>query len=412
MSRIFIERPIATVLLAVAVLLSGLLGYRALPVADLPQVEFPTIQVVTQLPGASAQTMETLITSPLERQLGQIAGLTDMSSTSGYGTSTIILRFVLGRDIDAAGEDVQAAINAAGGSQPKNLPYPPVYSKVNPADPPIVTLALTSATSPLREVSDVANTLLGQRLSRVSGVGLVSVAGNQQPAVRVRIDPAHLAAYGLSLEDLHNVLGNANVDEAKGTIDGTLQGQSIGANDQLFAAGDYADLILAYHNGDALRVRDIGTAVEGVENQLTQATVNGVPAVLVDVRRQPGANVLQTVERIRTVLPSLYHDIPASVHVRILSDQIIVIRASVADVQFTLLVSTALVVLAIFVFLGSARATLIPSVALPLSLIGTFGVMALCGFSLDNLSLMAMTIGTGFVVDDAIVMIENIVRYI
>lgn len=412
MSRVFIERPIATALLAAAMFLAGLLGYRALPVADLPQVEFPTIQVVTQLPGASAQTTETLITSPLERQLGQIAGLTDMFSTSSYGTSTIVLQFILGRDIDAVGEDVQAAINAAGGALPKDLPYPPVYSKVNPADPPIVTLALTSDTVPLREVSDVANTLLGQRLSRVSGVGLVSVAGNQQPAVRVRVDPARMAAYGISLEDLRSVLGEANVDEAKGTIDGTLQARSIGANDQLLSATDYADLVIAYHNGDALRVRDIGTAVDGVENQLTQATANGKPAILVDVRHQPGANILQTVERIRAVLPALEHDIPAGIQVRILSDQTTTIRASVSDVQVTLLISMLLVVLVIFIFLGNVRATLIPSVALPLSLIGTFGVMALCGFSLDNLSLMAMTIGTGFVVDDAIVMIENVVRHI
>ncbi|NOG71027.1 MMPL family transporter [Roseicella sp. DB1501] len=408
----FIARPIATTLLAIAVLLTGLLGYLRLPVSALPEVDFPTIEVTTTLPGASPETVALLVTASLERQLAQIAGLTDIVSTSGPGTSRITLQFNLGRDIDDAAQDVQAAINAAKGTLPSTLPYPPTYAKVNPADPPIITLALTSGTLPIWRLSDAADTLLAQRLSQVSGVGRVIVQGTMRPAVRIQADPVRLAAYGLSLEDVRTAIAAANVNTPKGSVDGPRQASSIMANDQIRSPEDFARLIIAWRNGAPVRLSDVGEAVQDLENTLNGAWYNGGPAVLIDVQRQPGANIVATVEDVRAQLGMLERALPQGAKLSIVSDRTATIRASVHDVQFTLVLAVALVVAVIFVFLRSGRATLIPGIALPLSIIGTFGVMALCGFSLDNLSLMALTIATGFVVDDAIVMIENIVRLI
>jgi hydrophobe/amphiphile efflux-1 (HAE1) family protein len=408
----FIARPIATALLAIAVLLAGLLGYRQLPVSALPQVDFPTIQVTTQLPGASPDTVATLITASLERQFGQIQGLTEMTSVSSEGTSEITLQFALDRSIDSAAEDVQAAINAAAGTLPQTLPYPPVYAKVNPADAPILTLALESDAITLDRVSDAADTLLLPRLSEIDGVGKVTVQGNMRPAVRVRVDPARLAAYGLSLEDVRGAIAAANVNGAKGGFDGPRQAMSLDANDQLVSADAYPALVLAWRNGAPVRLADVGSVVGGLENDRTAAWYQGVPAVVLDIQRQPGANIVQTVDRIKRELPALQHAIPSGVRMTIVSDRTATIRASVADVQGTLMLSVALVVAVIFLFLRTWRATLVPAVALPLSLIGTFGVMAELGYGLDNLSLMALTVAAGFVVDDAIVMIENVVRFI
>ncbi len=408
----FIARPIATSLLAVAVLLAGLFGYTRLPVSALPEVDFPTIEVTTSLPGASPETVALLVTASLERQLAQIAGLTDIVSVSGPGTSRITLQFNLDRNIDDAAQDVQAAINAARGTLPPNLPYPPTYAKVNPADPPIVTLALTSDTLPIFRLSDAADTLLAQRLSQVTGVGRVLVQGNMRPAVRLQADPRRLAAYGLSLEDVRQAVAAANVNTPKGSVDGPRQASSVMANDQISRPQDFDDLIIAWRNDAPVRLRDVGAAVEDLENALTGAWYNGKPAVLIDVQRQPGANIVSTVENVRAQLERLESALPQGARLSIVSDRTETIRASVRDVQFTLVLAVLLVVAVIFVFLRTLRATIIPGVALPLSIIGTFGVMALCGFSLDNLSLMALTIATGFVVDDAIVMIENIVRLI
>ncbi|MBU6498388.1 MAG: efflux RND transporter permease subunit [Rhodospirillales bacterium] len=408
----FIARPIATSLLAIAVLLAGLLGYRALPVSALPQVDFPTISVTTQLPGASPGTVANLITASLERQFGQIQGLTTMTSESSEGTSQITLQFALDRSIDSAAEDVQAGINAAAGTLPASLPYPPVYSKVNPADAPILTLALTSDNVTIDKVSDAADTLLQPKLAEIAGVGRVSVQGNMRPAVRVRVDHARLAAYGLSMEDVRTAVAAANVSGAKGGFDGARQAMSLGANDQLVDPSQYTSLIIAWRNGAPVRLSSIGSVVGGVENDRVGAWYQGHPAVVIDVQRQPGANIVQTVAAIRAALPMLRRALPAAVKMQIVSDRTQTIRASVTDVQFTLLLSIALVVLVIFAFLRSWRATIIPAVALPLSLVGTFGIMSLVGFGLDNLSLMALTVATGFVVDDAIVMIENVVRYI
>jgi multidrug efflux pump len=408
----FIARPIATSLLAVAVLLAGLFGYWRLPVSALPEVDFPTIEVTTTLPGASPETVALLVTASLERQLAQIAGLTDIVSTSGPGTSRITLQFNLGRDIDDAAQDVQAAINAARGTLPANLPYPPTYAKVNPADPPIVTLALTSDTLPIPRLSDAADTLLAQRLSQVGGVGRVLVQGNMRPAIRVQADPRRLAAYGLSLEDVRTAVAAANVNTPKGSVDGPRQASSIMANDQIRQPGDFAELIIAWRNNAPVRLKDVGQAVEDLENTLNGAWHDGRPAVLLDVQRQPGANIVATVAALRDQLQMLEGALPPGARLSIVADRTETIRASVRDVQFTLVLAVLLVVAVIYVFLRSWRATLIPGVALPLSLVGTFGVMALCGFSLDNLSLMALTVATGFVVDDAIVMIENIVRLI
>jgi len=408
----FIARPVATSLLAIAVLLTGLLGYSLLPVSALPEVDFPTLRITTQLPGASPDTVASLITTPLEQQFGQISGLTSMTSTSSFGISQITLQFDLQRDIDAGAEDVQAAINAAGGVLPRDLPYPPTYAKVNPADQPILTLALTSKTLPITRVDDAADTILAQRLSEVLGVGLVSIQGGQKPAVRIQIDPSRLAGYGLSFEDVRLALGKTNVNQPKGSFDGPAQAFTISANDQLPSAEAYRAVIIAYKNGAPVRLSDVGVAINGVENTKTAAWYNGQPAVIVDIQRQPGANIIQTVDRIKTLLPNIQRSIPAGVKLSILADRTETIRASVKDVEFTLILTIFLVVLVIFLFLGKVWATVIPGVALPLSIVGTFGVMALAGYSLDNLSLMALTIAAGFVVDDAIVMIENIVRFI
>ncbi len=408
----FIARPVATCLLALAVLLAGVLGYRALPVAALPTVDFPTIQVTTQLPGAGPDTVATLITASLERQFGQITGLSTMTSTSSEGTSQITLQFNLNRRMDSAAQDVQAAINAATGTLPVNLPYPPIYAKVNPADAPIMSLALTSDSVSVDRISDVADTLLQPKLSQIDGVGKVTVQGGLRPAVRVRVDPARVAAYGLSMEDVRNAVASANVNGAKGGFDGPRQAYALGANDQLVTPAAYKDLVIAYKNASPVRLSDLGTVVAGVENNRVAGWYNGNPAVVLDIQRQPGANIVSTVAAIKEALPGLQRAIPAAVAMMVVVDRTETIRASVNDVQFTLMLSIGLVVFVIFLFLRSARATLIPAIALPLSLIGTFGVMALCGYSLDNLSLMALTVATGFVVDDAIVMIENVVRFI
>lgn len=407
----FIARPVATSLLAVALLILGVLGFRALPVSSLPQVDFPTIVVTTQLPGASPDTMAALITGPLERQLGQIQSLAGMTSTSSFGRSQITLQFALERDIDGAAQDVQAAINAAGSTLPRTLPYPPTYAKANPADAPIITLALTSPTTPLRTLSDLADTLIAQRLAEVSGVGQVSVQGGSKPAVRIAADVAALAAKGLSLEDLRTAIVNANTANPKGSLDGVSQSHAIAANDQITKAEDYAQVIVAMKSGTPILLKDVARIRDGFENERIGAWRNGEPAVILDVQRQSGANVVATVDRIRHELPRLIRALPADVKLDVVADRTEMIRASVADVQFTLVLSVALVILVVLLFLRTFSATLIAGVALPLSLIGTFATMWLAGFSLDNLSLMALTIGTGFVVDDAIVMIENIARH-
>ena len=408
----FIARPIATWLLAIAVVLTGVLGYAALPVSALPTVDFPTIQVTTSFPGAGPETVATLITASLERQFGEINGLASMTSTSSEGTSQITLQFNLSRKLDSAAQDVQAAINAAAGTLPTSLPYPPVYAKVNPADAPIISLALTSDSTTVDRVSDAADTLLQPKLSQIDGVGKVTVQGGQRPAVRVRLDPARVAAYQLSLEDVRSAVSAANVNGAKGGFDGARQALAIGANDQLVSPDAYRGLIVAYRNGAPVRLSDIGSVVGGVENDRVAGWYNGRPAVVLDIQRQPGANIVATVAAIKDALPALQRAIPAAIRMQVVTDRTETIRASVHDVEFTLALSIGLVVFVIYLFLRSARATIIPAVALPLSLVGTFGVMAALGYSLDNLSLMALTVATGFVVDDAIVMIENIVRYI
>ncbi len=412
LSSPFIARPIATSLLAVAVLLAGVLGYQALPVSALPQVDFPTIQITTQLPGANPDTVSTLITASLERQFGQIQGLTTMSSVSSEGTSQITLQFSLARNIDSAAQDVQAAINAAAGTLPSTLPYPPVYAKVNPADAPILTLALMSDSVTIDKVSDAADTLLQPKLSQIDGVGKVTVQGNMKAAIRVHADPARLAAYGLSMEDVRNAVAAANVNGAKGGFDGPRQAIALGANDQILSPDAYRALVIAYRNGAPVRLIDVGGVVGGVENDRVAARYDGHPAVLIDVQRQPGANIVATVDRVKTELPNLQRGLPATIRMQVVTDRTETIRASVRDVQATLVLAIVLVVGVIYLFLRSWRATLIPAVALPLSLIGTFAVMAWLGYGLDNLSLMALTVATGFVVDDAIVMIENVVRYI
>jgi len=407
----FIHRPIATSLLGVAVMLGGLLGYWWLPISALPQVDFPTIQVTTQLPGASPDTIAALVTAPLERQFGQIPALQTMTSSSSFGVSQITLQFDLSRDIDAAAQDVQSAINAAGSALPRNLPYPPLYSKVNPADVPIVTLALTSDTIDQRSLSDLADTVMAPRLSELTGVGHVSVQGGIRPAIRIQADLDRLAAYGIGLEDLRTAIVGANVSGPKGSLDGAHQSYTIAANDQIANAAAYKAIIVAYRNDAPVRLADVADVVEGLENNRVGAWYQGKPAIVIDVQRQPGANVIETVERVMRELPRLRRAMPAGADLTVVNDRTTTIRASVRDVQFTLILSVALVVLVVLLFLRSMRATIIAGVALPLSLIATFGVMWFCGFSLDNLSLMALTIGTGFVVDDAIVMIENIVRH-
>jgi multidrug efflux pump len=407
----FIHRPIATSLLGIAVMLGGALGYWWLPVSALPQVDFPTIQVTTQLPGASPDTIASLVTAPLERQFGQIPALQTMTSSSSFGISQVTLQFDLNRDIDAAAQDVQSAINAAGSTLPRNLPYPPLYSKVNPADAPIITLALTSQAIDLRTLSDLADTIMAPRLSEVTGVGHVSVQGGIRPAIRIQADLSRLAAYGIALEDLRTAIVSANVAGAKGSLDGAHQSYTIAANDQITAAETYRSVVVAFRNGAPVKISDVADVVDGLENSKVGAWYRGTPAVVLDVQRQPGANVIETVERVKAELPRLRRAMPAAARLTIVNDRTTTIRASIHDVQFTLMLSVVLVVLVVLIFLRTLRATVIAGVALPLSLIATFGVMWFAGFSLDNLSLMALTIGTGFVVDDAIVMIENIVRH-
>src|SRR6516165_6843838 len=411
-SRPFILRPIATSLLMVGVLLVGFVAYRQLPISALPQVDYPTIQIQTFYPGASPEVMASSVTAPLERQFGEIPGLNQMTSTSSFGSSVITLQFDLNLNIDVAEQEVQASINGASNLLPQGLPNPPIYSKVNPADAPILTLALSSKTLPLSKVEDLADTMLAQKISQLPGVGLVSISGGQRPAVRIQANPTALASYGLSLEDLRTALNNANVNQAKGTFDGAQQSYTIGANDQLITGDTYKPIIVAYRNGGPVRVVDVATVSDGVENVLQAAWANQNPAVLMNIQRQPGANIIGVVDRIKKLLPQLQAALPASVQVSILTDRTTTIRASVEDVQFSLVLTVGLVVMVIFLFLRNLPATIIPSVAVPLSIVGTFGVMYLLNYSLDNLSLMALTISTGFVVDDAIVMIENIDRFL
>ncbi len=411
-SRTFILRPVATSLLMIAIMLAGIVAYRQLPVSALPEVDYPTIEVLTFYPGASPDVMASSITAPLERQFGQVPGLTNMTSTSSFGSSVITLQFTLDLDIDVAEQQVQAAINAASTYLPRDLPNPPVYSKTNPADAPVLTLALTSETLPLWKVQDLADTRLAQKIAQVPGVGLVSLSGGQKPAVRIRANPTALAGYGLGLEDVRTAVTQASVNQAKGNFDGTHHAYVIGANDQLLSSADYEPVVVAYRNGAPVRVGDVADVVDDVENVHQAAWMNDTPAVIVNVQRQPGANIINVVDRIKQLLPRLTGALPAAVHVTVLTDRTTTIRASVADVQFELMLTVALVVMVIFLFLRTLAATVIPSVAVPLSIVGTFGAMYMLGYSLDNLSLMALTISTGFVVDDAIVMIENIARYI
>jgi multidrug efflux pump len=411
-SRLFILRPVATTLLMVALLLVGLVAYRELPVSALPEVDYPTIQVVTFYPGADPDVMASSVTSPLERQFGQVPGLSQMTSTSSLGSSIITLQFNLDQNIDVEEQQVQAAINAGSTYLPTDLPNPPVYSKVNPADAPILTLALTSDTMPLSKVEDLADTALAQKISQLPGVGLVSISGGQKPAVRIQANPTSLAAYGLSLEDVRTALAAANVDQAKGVLDGPRQSFTIGANDQLLSSGQYGSIVVAYRNGAPVRLSDVANAVDGAENIKQAAWMNTTPAVIVNIQRQPGANIISVADRIKLLLPKLQSSLPSAIKVQILTDRTQTIRASVKDVQFELMLTVGLVVMVIFLFLRNLSATVIPSVAVPLSLVGTFGVMYLLGYSLNNLTLMALTISTGFVVDDAIVMIENIDRFL
>jgi multidrug efflux pump len=411
-SELFIRRPVATALLMLGLLLSGILGYKKLPVAALPQVDYPTIVVSTLLPGASAETMASAVTTPLERQFGQMPSLTQMTSVSSFGSSQITLQFNLDRNIDAAEQDVQAAINAASNLLPRTLPAPPTYSKSNPADTPILSLSISSDTIPLDQVDDFADSILAQKISQVSGVGLVTLNGGQKPAVRVQVDPAALAGVGLSLEDVRNLVVQANVNQPTGNIDGPRQDFMIDVDDQLTKADAYRSLVIAYKDGSPVRLRDVAAVIDGVENDALAGWANDKRAVILNVQRQPGANIIEVADRVKALLPQLRAVLPQGIEVRVLSDRTETVRASVDDVQFTLILTIGLVVAVIFVFLRDLRATIIPGVAVPLSLVGTFGVMYLVGYSLDNLSLMALTISTGFVVDDAIVMIENIARYI
>jgi multidrug efflux pump len=411
-SEPFIRRPIATTLLTAAVALAGAVAFRILPVSPLPQVDFPTISVSAALPGASPETMASSVATPLERQFGHIASVTEMTSSSTLGATSVTLQFDLNRNIDAAARDVQAAINAARGYLPVNLPANPSYRKVNPADAPIFMLALTSSQLTKGQMYDAASTIMAQKLSQVTGVGQVVVGGSALPGVRVELNPSQLNKYGIGFEQVRTFLAGANSNTPKGDFQNGKRRWEVGANDQIFKAIDYAPLVIAYHNGSAVHVSDVGEAVDSVEDLRNSGYANGKPSVLVIVFRQPGANIIDTVDQIRAVLPQLAASIPRAIDLRVAMDQTITIRASVHDVEITLLISIALVILVVFAFLRSARTTFIPSIAVPVSLMGTFGVMYLAGFSIDNLSLMALTISTGFVVDDAIVVIENITRYI
>ncbi len=411
-SRPFILRPVATSLLMVAILLVGGVAYKQLPVSALPEVDYPTIQVITFYPGASPDVMASSVTAPLERQMGQVPGLQQMTSTSSDGCSVITLEFNLSLNIDVAEQEVQQSINASGTYLPADLPTPPIYAKVNPADSPILTLALASDALPLSQVEDLADTRLAPKISQLPGVGLVSISGGQKPAVRIQANPTELASFGLNLEDLRNALTAANVNQAKGNFDGPSRAFQIAANDQLTSSADYAKLIVAYRNNGPVRLTDVANVIDDIENVRQAAWVNDTRAVIVNIQRQPGANIISVIDSIKALLPQLQATLPSSVQVQILTDRTTTIRASVKDVQFELLLTIGLVVMVIFLFLRNLSATIIPSVAVPLSLVGTFGVMYLLGYSLNNLSLMALTISTGFVVDDAIVMIENISRYI
>ena len=411
-SRLFILRPVATSLLMASVVLVGIVAYRQLPVSALPQVDYPTIQVQTFYPGGGPEVIASSITAPLERQFGQVPSLSQMTSISSFGSSLITLRFDLSLNIDVAEQEVQAAINAASTYLPRDLPNPPIYSKTNPADAPILILALTSRTLPLPRVEELADTRLAQKISQMPGVGLVTISGGQRPAVRVQANPTALASYGMSLEDLRVVLSQANVNQAKGNFDGPREAWTIGANDQLLSGQEYAPIIVAYRNGAPVRLTDVATVADSAENVKQAAWIDTTPAVILNIQRQPGTNIISVVDGIKRVLPQLRASLPPAVQVSEIADRTVTIRASVRDVQFELLLTISLVVIVIFLFLRTISATTIPSVAVPLSMLGTFGVMYLLGYSLDNLSLMALTISTGFVVDDAIVMIENISRYV
>jgi multidrug efflux pump len=411
-SRPFILRPVATSLLMAGLLLVGAVAYRQLPVSALPQVDYPTIQVVTFYPGASPDVMASSVTAPLERQFGQVPGLNQMTSSSSAGCSLITIQFALELNIDVAEQEIQAAINAAANFLPRDLPNPPIYSKINPADAPILTLALTSKALPLSKVEDLADTRLAQKISQLPGVGLVSISGGQKPAVRIQANPTTLSSYRLNLEDLRTAIAQTSVNQAKGNFDGDRNAYTIGANDQLLSSDDFRPLIVAYRNGAAVALSDVASVVDDAENVKLAAWMNDVPAVIINIQRQPGANIIEVVDRVKKLLPQLRASLPASVDITTLTDRTATIRASVRDVQFELMLTVALVVMVIFLFLRTLSATVIPSVAVPLSLVGTFGMMYLLGYSLNNLTLMALTISTGFVVDDAIVMIENIARYI
>ncbi len=411
-SEPFILRPVGTTLLMAAIMLSGMIAYKFLPLSTLPEVDYPTIQVQTLYPGASPEVMTSSVTAPLERQFGQMPGLNQMTSASSAGASVITLQFGLDLSLDIAEQEVQAAINASGNLLPADLPAPPIYAKVNPADAPILTLAVSSKTLALTDLEDLSETRLAQKISQVTGVGLVSVSGGHRPAVRIQVNPQALAAYGLNVDDIRTTIGNLNVNTPKGNFDGPAQASTINANDQLNSADQYRNLIVAYRNGGPVRLSDVANIVSGPENTKLGAWANTTPAIIVNVQRQPGANIIQVVDRVQSLLPQILSSLPSAVDVRVISDRTVTIRASVADVQFELGLAVVLVVVVIFVFLRTIPGTIIPSLSVPLSLVGTFGAMYLLGFSLDNLSLMALTIATGFVVDDAIVMIENIARFV
>ncbi|MBV6662259.1 MdtB/MuxB family multidrug efflux RND transporter permease subunit [Pseudomonas yamanorum] len=412
LSRLFILRPVATTLSMLAIVLAGAIAYRLLPVSALPQVDYPTIRVMTLYPGASPDVMTSAVTAPLERQFGQMPGLTQMASTSSGGASVLTLRFNLDINMDVAEQQVQAAINAATNLLPKDLPAPPVYNKVNPADTPVLTLAITSKTMLLPKLNDLVDTRMAQKIAQISGVGMVSIAGGQRQAVRIKVNPEALAANGLNLSDVRTLIAASNVNQPKGNFDGPTRVSMLDANDQLVSPKEYAELILAYNNGAPLRLKDVAQIVDGAENERLAAWANENQAVLLNIQRQPGANVIEVVDRIKALLPSITDNLPAGLDVTVLTDRTQTIRASVKDVQHELLIAIALVVMVTFLFLRRFSATIIPSIAVPLSLVGTFGVMYLAGFSINNLTLMALTIATGFVVDDAIVMLENISRYI
>src|SRR5215475_10438752 len=407
----FILRPVATSLLMIAILLVGLAGYRYLPLSALPEVDYPTIQVQSFYPGASPDVMTTSVTAILERQFGQMPGLKEMSSVSSAGSSVVTLQFDLNLSLDVAEQEVQAAINAGGSLLPQ-LPVPPVYAKVNPADAPVITLAIASTSLPITTVENLADTRIAQKISQLAGVGLVSISGAQRPAVRVQANLQQLASYGLNIDDLRTTIANNNSNAPKGNFDGAAQSYTINANDQLTSPADYRAIVVAYKNGAPVHLSDVATVVESAENTKLSSWANKTPAVLLNVQRQPNANVISVVDSIKAILPQIQAGLPASVTVEVLTDRTNTIRASVADVEFELALAVVLVVLVIFLFLRNIAGTIIPSLSVPLSLVGTFGAMYLLGFSLDNLSLMALTIATGFVVDDAIVMIENIARYV